>query len=90
MGRPESSHFRYQTLKDALKECRASNGVIGVGKAIQMMDLVAEKGEIVTYLTVIALPRERRIVFAISPGEGVSATRGRWAEVSWGQVLGAF
>jgi hypothetical protein len=62
--------------------------VVDVEKAIKMMDSVAENGEVVTYMTVIAFPRDRTMIFAFSPDEGVSATKGEWIEITWDQVFG--
>jgi hypothetical protein len=42
----------------------------------------------VTYLTSIAIPGEKRIVFAVSPGGGISATREEWIEITWDQIFG--
>jgi hypothetical protein len=63
--------------------------VIDVERAIKMLNSVARNEKTVTYLSVIAVPAERRIVFAVSTGSDVSATRGEWTEITWDQVFGA-
>jgi predicted choloylglycine hydrolase len=89
-GVSKSSQVRFQRLVDVLRECRASRSVIGVRKAIDIIDSVAVGGQAVTYLTWISIPKDRRIVFALTPRPGVPATRGEWMELTWDQVLGAF
>jgi hypothetical protein len=86
----ENSHKRYQALLGSLQRLDASKSTIDVEKAIRIMDSVARNGKTVTYLTVIAVPGERKMVFAVSPGLGVSATRGEWIEITWNQIFGAF
>ena len=83
-----SSQIRFQRLVNFLNEFRASNSVIGINTAIDLMDSVAAEGPVVTYLTWIAIPGERKIVFAVTPGSGAPATRGEWIGLSWEQVFG--
>ena len=54
-----------------------------------MMNSVSRSGGFVTYLSVIAYPDSRRILVALSPKTGVSATQGRWVEVDWEKVFAA-
>ena len=82
------SRMRFQVLTDSLREYHDSKKTIGVENAIKIMDSVARSGEIVTYLTSIAIPGEKRIVFAVSPGGGISATREEWIEITWDQIFG--
>jgi hypothetical protein len=84
----ESSLRRFQLLTHFLEKCRASKTTIDMETAIRMMDLVAENGETITYLSVIAVPSERKLIFSISPGQGISATKTEWTEISWDQVFG--
>jgi hypothetical protein len=84
-----NSRVRFKLLADFLLKCRASKKTIDVDAAIRMMDLVAEGGETVTYLSVIAVPSERRLILAISPGQGISATKAEWIELTWDQIFRA-
>ena len=54
-----------------------------------LLQSCSKDGDTVTYLTVIALPGERKMVFAVSPDLGVTATKGEWIEITWDQVFGA-
>jgi hypothetical protein len=87
-GTSKSSQSRLQRMADLLQECRASKSVISINKAIDIMDLVAEGGQVVTYLTWIAIPSDRKIIFAVTPDSGIPATRGEWIELSWEQIFG--
>ncbi len=82
------SRMRFQVLADSLREHHDSKKTISVENAIKIMDSVARSGEVVTYLTLIAIPGEKRIVFAVSPGLGISATREEWIEITWDQIFG--
>jgi hypothetical protein len=84
----KSSKLRFQRLMDLLQESRASQSVIGINKAIDIMDSVARGGAEVTYLTWIAIPSDRKIVFSVTPGMGIPATRGEWTELVWDQIFG--
>jgi hypothetical protein len=79
----KSSKLRFQRLVDLLQESRASKSVISINKAIDIMDSVSVGGAVVTYLTWIAIPSERKFVFAVTPGVGIPATRGEWIELGW-------
>lgn len=83
-----NSRMRFQILADSLRKYHDSKETISVEKAIRMMDSVARSGEVVTYFTVIAIPGEKRIVFAVSPGRGISATREEWIEITWDLIFG--
>jgi hypothetical protein len=52
------------------------------------MHSVARSGETVTYLTVVAYPGTRKMVFAVTPAHGVAATEGQWVEITWDSVFG--
>jgi hypothetical protein len=84
----KSSKLRFQRLVDLLQESRASQSVISINKAIDIMDSVARGGAEVTYLTWIAIPSDRKIVFSVTPGMGIPATRGEWTELGWDQIFG--
>ncbi len=86
----KGSHQRWQLLVNALQKRHGLKSPIGVERAVKIMDSVARNGEWVTYLTVVALPSERKMIFATTPGNGISATRGEWTEITWDQVFGAF
>jgi hypothetical protein len=86
----KSSHQRFKLMANQLLECRASKRVVGVEKAAKIMDSVARSGEWVTYLTVIAFPGEKKMIFATTPGNGISATRGEWTKLTWDQVFGSY
>jgi hypothetical protein len=85
----DDSHKRFGILVESLQKVQASKSVISVEKAIKMMDSVAKNGKTVTYLTVIALPGERKMIFSVSPESGVSATKGEWIEITWDRIFGA-
>jgi hypothetical protein len=53
-----------------------------------MLHSVAKSGGVVTHLSVVTWPAARRMAVAISPENGVSATRGRWRTVEWTDVFG--
>jgi hypothetical protein len=57
--------------------------------AKSLLDRVAKNGGTVTHLSVVAWPAARRLSVAISPSNGVSATRGRWRTVEWVELFGA-
>ena len=82
------SRRRFQALAGSLREYNDSRKKIDVEKAIRMMDSVAKSGEVVTYLSVIAIPGEKRMIFAVTPGQGLSATRQEWIEITYDQVFG--
>ena len=84
----QSSQKRFETLLEQLENCHTTKSVIDGAKAIKIMDSVSRNGKWVTYLSVIAFPIERKIAFAVSPGNGVSATRGEWIEITWDQIFG--
>jgi hypothetical protein len=86
-GESTHSKMRYRRLTELLNEVHASRKVVDLGKAIKMMDSVAENGATVTYLSVIGFPKTRKIIFAVSPGDGISATKGKWIEISWDQLF---
>jgi hypothetical protein len=75
-------------LVDLLKKNHTSRSVITINKAIDIMDSVVARGQGVTYLTWIAIPNDRKIVFAVTPGSAIPATRGEWIELSWKQIFG--
>lgn len=81
------SRMRYEHLTKLLNEVDASRKLVDLEKAIQMMDSVSENGDTVTYLSVIGFPVKRKMAFAVSPGDGISATKGVWIEISWDQIF---
>ena len=85
-----NSQMRFQILVDSLNGYRASKAKIGVEQAVEMLDSVARSDKMVTYLSVIAWPGKRKMAFAITPGRGVSATRGEWTEIIWDQVFSEY
>jgi len=87
-GEWENSQKRFELLKNTLRRLHISNAVIDVNKAKAIMHSVARHGETVTYLTVVALPKDRKIVFSVTPKRGVPATRGEWIEITWNSVFG--
>ena len=87
--REGNSHRRMASLVDAVEAARIANTTIGLEEAKRMMNDVAVRGEGVTYLTAIAFPDERRMVFATTPETGVPATEGRWVEITWDEIFGA-
>jgi len=74
---------RYATLSEALRRGRK----IDLAAAEQMMDAVAPNGATMTYLSVIAFPKQRRMVVALATKPGVSATKGRWTPIDWDAVF---
>ena len=66
----------------------AENRKIDFEIAKGMLDSVAKNGGSVTHLSVIAWPAARRMAVAISPQNGVSATRGKWRVVAWADLFG--
>lgn len=86
-GISKSSELRYQRIYESLREYRASKDVIGTQTAIDIMESVERRGKVVTYLTWIAIPSERKIVFAVTPGRGIPATKGEWIELMWKQIF---
>ena len=87
-GTSNSSRVRFETLADSLRECKKSACIIDFEKAAQIMDAVAQNGQTVTYLSVVVFPEERKLIFAITPGRGISATRGDWIQITWDQIFG--
>jgi hypothetical protein len=87
-GTSNSSRVRFETLADSLRECKKSACLIDFEKAAQIMDAVAQNGQTVTYLSVVVFPEERKLIFAITPGRGISATRGDWIQITWDQIFG--
>jgi len=89
--RPEgtvgNSQRRMTSLVEAVRRARSRNAPMEIEKIKQALHTVAASGESVTYLTAIAFPDQRRIVFATTPGPGVPATQGQWIEVSWEGVF---
>jgi len=85
--RSGSSHRRFQHLLSLIRKFHASKEVIDVEKAMKMMDSVSQNGESFTYLSVIAIPRERKMIFSISPKSNVPATKGQWTEITWDQIF---
>ena len=84
----EDSRKRFRQMATMINEYRAAKKKIDVDRAIDIMDSVAAHGESVTYMSVIAIPRERKIFFALSPGGGVSATQEDWMEIRWSEIFG--
>lgn len=66
----------------------AGNRKVDFEAAKGMLDSVAKNGGTVTHLSVVAWPAARRMAVAISPSNGVSATRGRWRTVEWADLFG--
>jgi hypothetical protein len=85
-----SSQKRFETMVESLQKIHSSKNVVDVKKAVKIMDSVSRSGKTVTYLTAIAVPGQRKEIFAVSPGPGVSATKGEWTEITWDQIFGAF
>lgn len=83
----ESSEVRYNRLSRLLNEARTSGELIGIKKATGMMDSVSKNGSAVTYLSAIAFPKRKKMIFAVSPSGGVSATKGKWIEISWDRIF---
>jgi hypothetical protein len=81
------SRERFDTLAGLVRGFHLSGGKIGLEEAVMMMESVAERGEMVTYLTAIAFPDTRRIVFAVTPGSGVPATEGKWIGIGWEELF---
>jgi hypothetical protein len=88
-GCSPDSERRYNLLTDTIAGFRKAQAAIGLEKAEAMMHSVSRSGDFVTYLTVIAFPETRKMVVALSPKTGVSATRGHWVEVDWKTVFEA-
>ena len=84
----DNSRERFDILANFLNIYRDSSEKIDAEQAMKMMDSVSENGDTVTYLSVIGFPTQRRLIFAISPGQGVSATKSEWMEITWDQVFG--
>ena len=84
-----SSERRMGSLADAIDQIRRAGATMGLEEAKQAMHKVAASGKSVTYLTCIAYPDERRIVFATTPDPGVPATKGRYVEISWDDIFSA-
>lgn len=83
----KSSRMRYALLLKLIQEYHSSKRKINVGNAIRILDSVGENGDIVTYLSVVAIPKERKMIFAVSPGNGLSATKREWIEITWDQIF---
>lgn len=81
-GSPSSLN-RYATLEKAI----ASGKKIDLEAAQAMLESVCVNGGSVTHLSVVAWPKARRIAFAFSPQNGVSATRGKWVTVEWDELF---
>lgn len=58
-GRSVNSEMRFELLARQLREFHATRTKINLEKAVKMMHSVARRGETVTYLTVVALPKAR-------------------------------
>jgi hypothetical protein len=84
-----NSEERLRLLSDAIAAAETAKTPIDLSKAKAMMDSVARSGGATTYLSVIAFPDSRKMVVALTPKTGVSATRGHWVEVDWQQVFAA-
>jgi hypothetical protein len=84
---PTDSRMRYERLTKSLNEVGASRKLVDFEKAVRMMDSVSVNGATVTYLSVIGFPKKRKMVIAVSPGDGISATKGEWIEISWEQIF---
>jgi hypothetical protein len=84
----KNSQIRFQRLVELLNKSRVSGSVVTIKKATAIMDSVALGGRTTTYLAWIAIPSDRKIVFAVSPGLGVPATRGKWIELEWNEIFG--
>lgn len=67
----------------------ADAGKIDFEAARKLLDSVAKNGGSVTHLSVVAWPAARRIAVALSPSNGVSATRGPWRTIEWADLFGA-
>ena len=79
------SQTRYQSLLSDIQQYQNSGQVIGFTQAKTMMSHVARSN---TVYTGIIWPKERRIMVAISPQEGVPATSGTYIEVKWDDIFG--
>lgn len=84
-----NSHERLNSLRVAVGKAQADGDVIEIEDAKRMMHAVARRGGSVTYLTAIAFPDERRVVFATTPATGVPATEGRFVEILWDEIFSA-
>jgi len=78
---------RYATLSEALRRAASEKHKLDLAAAQQMMDAVGPNGATMTYLSVIAFPKQRRMVVALATKPGVSATKGRWTTVDWDAVF---
>jgi hypothetical protein len=78
---------RYASLSEALRRAASEKRKIDLAAAQQMMDAVGPNGATMTYLSVIAFPKQRRMVVALATKPGVSATKGHWTTVDWDAVF---
>ena len=82
------SEMRFELLARELRGFQATRTEINFERAVKMMHSVSRSGETVTYLTVVAFPNAKKMIFAVTPARGVSATKGEWVEIDWNSLFG--
>jgi hypothetical protein len=84
------SQVRYNQLRAAILDYQNRGQPIGLEQAKSMLDSVSRSSSSsTTLISAVIWPKLRRVVVAISPQAGVSATRGRWITVDWQDLFGA-
>ena len=83
------SLYRFGNIVDWLQRFRLSNQVIDIKAAVTILDSVAASGAKTTYISLIGIPAERKLFLAVSPGEGIAATKGKWVKFTWDQIFNA-
>ena len=78
---------RFDALTKGIDAARAARRRIDFEGAKGLLGSVCRNGGLVTHLSVVAWPAERRVAFAVSPAPETSATKGRWVTVEWDEIF---
>jgi hypothetical protein len=88
-GMSKGSMIRYHRIANTIQTIKKTKQKINIENAMKIMDSVSENGSIVTYLSAIIVPNERKMIIALSPGNGISATKSEWIEIELSRILGS-
>lgn len=81
-----SSQNRYNALWNGLLAHKNAGTTVGFSQARDLLDAASQSN---TLYSVVAWPAERKLMIAVSPSPGVSATDGVYKTVLWSDVFDA-
>ncbi len=85
----DSSARRLQSMMDGVRLSESAGRPIDVEIAKGLLQGASVRGDISTYLSVVASPATRELWVAVAAGPGMSATDGGWTHIRWEEIFSA-